>query len=99
MAGPVTPEQVAASTHLPDAVFEVFNTLITERWDGACAVLMQEEVVQRIMHALSCARGTIFMKGYLDVEHAYRKAGWDVVYDKPGYNEPGHAFFTFRKRR
>lgn len=99
MAAPITPEQVATSDYLPDAVYEVFNTLISTRWDGTQAVVPQEDAVQRIITRLHCDRAAVFDNGYLDVESAYRRAGWDVVYDKPGFNETYPATFTFRKKR
>lgn len=43
-------------------------------------------------------RGDVFERGYLDIEETYRKAGWSVVYDKPGYNETYDAFYTFTRK-
>ena len=37
--------------------------------------------------------------GWLDVEGIYRKAGWDVEYDSPGYCEDYPATFKFRKKK
>ena len=31
-----------------------------------------------------------------DVEDIYEKAGWDVTYDTPGYNETYEPKFTFK---
>lgn len=36
---------------------------------------------------------------HLDVEDVYRAAGWEVTYDKPGYNETYDATFTFRSAK
>lgn len=41
-------------------------------------------------------RKMIFEKGWLDIEPLYRKTGWIVKYDKPGYNENYPANFTFK---
>ena len=36
-------------------------------------------------------------EGWLDVEDVYRKAGWEVIYDAPGYNESFYEpSFEFR---
>jgi len=43
-------------------------------------------------------RQGMYDKGWMDVEDAYRKAGWDVDFDKPGYNETYEANFTFSKK-
>jgi len=99
MTKPITPDEVEALQEqvLPDAVFDVFNELIAKHWSGHDAVVIQDEAVNRITERLSCARGEVFAKGYLDVESAYRKAGWYVKYDKPGYNESYQAFFRFQR--
>lgn len=40
----------------------------------------------------------VFKKGWLNVEYLFRAAGWEVQYDKPGYNETYEAYFTFSKK-
>ncbi len=40
----------------------------------------------------------IYERHLLDVEPSYRAEGWEVEYDKPGYNETYEATFTFRKK-
>jgi len=96
---PITPDQVgeAQAAYLPPAVFDVFNSLIASRMDGGTATVYQEDAVTAICTALSIDRGEAFNKHYLDVEEAYRDAGWKVTYDKPGYNESYRAFFEFTK--
>jgi len=49
--------------------------------------------------AAEAVRAKIFSEHWLDVEDAYRKAGWTVRYDKPGYNESYDANFTFSVRK
>ena len=99
MPGPIKPSEVDKTKTIPEAVFEVFNHLIIEHWNGNEAVLSQEEVVARAAKALGCERHVLFSRHYLDVEDAYRKVGWDVSYDKPGYSETGPAIFTFRRTK
>jgi hypothetical protein len=100
MPGPIKPKEVQSKKDaaLPEEVFEIFNALITEHWDGRSANFSQDEAVKRIAKALDISRGEAFKKGYLDVESAYRKAGWKVLYDKPGFNEEYEANFTFAKK-
>jgi hypothetical protein len=99
MAGPIKPSEVDKTTVIPDVVFDIFNTLITEKWDGDQAIVLQDTVVERITRTLGCPRHTVFDRNLLDIESAYRKAGWTVVYDKPGYNETYPATFIFKKKR
>jgi len=91
---PITPDDLA-DREFPDEVIEAFNELIVE---GAGRVV-QREVVDRIVSKMCVTDGEIFEKGWLNVEETYRKAGWDVVYDKPGFNETYRAFFMFTRKR
>lgn len=96
MANPIRPEEVAARKQLvmPDAVLETFNELITRDFSGGVATVRQDEVV-RLLVAKGFFRVTIFGNGWLNVEDIYRKVGWQVEYDKPGYNESYGAYFKF----
>jgi hypothetical protein len=42
-------------------------------------------------------RAEVFSKHYLDFEDVYRKQGWKVYFDRPGFNESYTATFTFSK--
>lgn len=99
MAGPIKPKHVqeAKNKSIPEKVFEVFNVLIVENWSGNSCTIMQGEAADKVAAALSITRSAVFDKGYLDIEDAYRKAGWKVEYDKPGYNETYEASWSFRK--
>lgn len=41
-------------------------------------------------------RDMLFDNHWLDIEPMYRREGWIVEYDKPGFNEHYEATFTFR---
>ena len=43
-------------------------------------------------------RDKIFSEGWLNIETVYEDAGWDVYYDKPGYNEDYKPSYTFTKK-
>ena len=92
----LSPKEVvnARKASMPDVVIEVFNQLIAEKFNGHNAVVHQDQVVKELV-AKGLDRGDIFQKGWLDVEDIYRKKGWKVEYDKPGYNESYEAYFDF----
>jgi len=98
---PITPAEVVKKKQetLPDGVIEAFNEAIAENWDGRSSTVLQKHVVTKIAKKLKVGPAKIFDKGYLDVESIFRKAGWDVEYDKPAYNEDYEASFKFRKKR
>jgi len=101
MAAPISPDEVSAvkSLSFPDEVIEVFNALIAENWTGSSARVLQSEAVSRIAASLGISRQACFDLNYLDVEDLYRDQGWEVDYDKPGYNESYPATFSFAKRK
>ena len=101
MTGPIKPSEVTTvkASYIPDGVFEAFNTLIVENMDGNTARVKQCDVVARITLKLNCERQVVFDKGWLEIEDVYREVGWDVEYDKPGFNENYDAFFKFTRRK
>ena len=99
MSGPIKPKEVQAQkdAELPEEVFEVFNALIKKNWGDSMARIYQEEAVLGVASSMGIMRREVFEKGLLDIESAYRNAGWKVEYDKPGYNETYEPFWIFRK--
>jgi hypothetical protein len=99
-AQPIRPEDVVSEKEkfLPDAVLNSFNELIAKNWNGESAVVQQEDVVA-LMIDKGLNRGEIFSNRWLDVEEVYRSVGWVVEYEKPGYNETGNSYFTFKRKR
>lgn len=97
---PIKPSEVAKQkkVNFPDAVFEAFNELIVENFTGSAATVGQEEVVE-LMKKKGLNGNEIYKKGWLNIEETYEKAGWEVDYDRPGYNESYAATFTFTSRR
>jgi hypothetical protein len=98
---PISPQDVVEKKleSLPNVVIEAFNELIAKNFDGYSATIKQDEVIALIQsknEALS--RQAIFDNHWLDVEDIYRKIGWSVMYDKPGYSESYSAFFVFKKK-
>lgn len=92
---PIKPSEIVKQ--IPEQVFDAFNHFITQNFDGTQSVVRQDDVVEMLTKA-GMDRGDIFNKHLLDVEAHYKKAGWVVSYEKPGYNEPGDAYFTFKKK-
>ena len=95
-AQPIKPSQIIAKKKdtIPEEVFEVFNELITEHFSNGSSTFKLKDVVKLLVKK-GLKENVIFDKGWLDVEEIYEKAGWDVSYDKPAYNESYDATFTF----
>ena len=94
---PISPKDV---THeIPDFIFEAVNALIQKRWNGKEATILQDDIMDIVSSNDADdprpSRQTIFANNWLDIEDYYRKQGWHVEYDKPGYCEDYKAFFRF----
>ena len=97
---PIKPDQVgvAKQSAIPAFVFAAFNDLIARKFVDGCAKVTQDEAVTLILQKNThLTRQDLFDHGYLNVEEAYRSAGWKVMYDKPAYFENYPAYFEFRK--
>ena|SRR5258706_447572 len=98
---PITPKEVKDyRKSIPDFVINIFNNLILTNFKDS-AVITQDEVINYIMAAPEFSgftRNDIFDKGWLDIESHFRDAGWEVKYDKPGYNEIYAARFYFKPK-
>lgn len=82
---------------IDDAVVEVWNNLIIKNFRGNQAVVYQDDAITVIQNAMGVDRSDVFENGWLEIEPLFRRAGWKVEYDKPGYNESYRASFTFTK--
>jgi hypothetical protein len=100
MTKPIKPSEVLVlkKALLPPEVIEVFNELIAENFSGGSSEFTQKEACLRLATKLNISEADIYRLKFLDVEGIYRKEGWKVVYDKPGYNETYNATFTFSKK-
>lgn len=97
---PLSAKDVKQVITFPEAVIESFNELIQKKFDGRQAVIKQKDVVEIILSKMP--EGTksqdLIDNHWLDVEDVYRKAGWQVEFDKPAYYETYDASFTFTKK-
>ena len=103
MTEPIKPKDIvsAKKESMPDQVIEAFNELIAEKWDGSSSTVKQSDAVKRIISKFGWDKtqsNELFDNHWLDVEPIFRKAGWKVEYDKPGFNETYPATYTFEKK-
>ena len=98
MSKPLKPEEASKihADHRPEAVIDVFNELIADNFDGVKSRVMQAEVIERLAER-GVSSADAYAKHWLDVESEFRRAGWSVKYDKPGYNEDYEPYFVFSR--
>jgi len=96
MIKPISPNEITPL--IPDFVINVVNRLLQKKWNGTSAIILQETIINEIINDQpNISREEIFDNGWLNFEDIYRKVGWDVEYDKPGYCESYKAYFKFTK--
>ncbi len=78
MPGPMKPSDARAKKEIPEQVFEVFNRLTADAWDGHTATIMLRTASRAVANALGISTDAVFNRHLLDVESFYRAAGWDV---------------------
>lgn len=102
---PITPKEAHeqfCTTQIPDFIFEVVNELLTQKASQPnCNIdIKQNKIVQRIIKHPNFPKNlstqSIFDNGWLNIEPLYKEAGWEIIYDKPAYNESYDAYFTFK---
>jgi len=97
---PISPAECrAAKSSIPDLVFEEVNRLLVERAaDPRRIVIFQKELLAACVRR-GLVSETIFSSRWLDFEPYYRKKGWRVEYNSPGYNESFEASWVFSATR
>lgn len=101
MTKPITPQELEKfDSVIPDEVFDVVNSILLEKrqFGGESLsriMILQEDVVKKLVQDHNFARQDIYAKHMLDFEPHYRKAGWNVVFDRPGYCESYAAYWVF----
>lgn len=102
MAGPMHPDDAAKrkADLIPQEVFDTYDALIAQDIShGSATVYLSDLVDALIARGLAASFDDAQKKGYLDVEDVYRRNGWGVRFEKPGYNEGGRQHFVFTDPR
>lgn len=102
MVKPIRPSEVAKNkiNVIPDPVIKAFNEIITLNYNDGISHFKLKEVVKLILTKNPRIKESdLFDNNWLDVEDMYRRAGWQVEYDNPAYNESYDANFTFTRKR
>ena len=97
---PITPQECSAQqgSDIPEFVIEAVNNLLKKRYRARRASFTQDEVIAEIQRlSPNTERQEIFDKNWLDFEPLYRRSGWEVEFDKPGYCEQYDANWKFKK--
>jgi len=97
---PLSPKEIesAKKVVIPDAVMEAANELLAKKWNGSSATFTIDALCGLAREKMGDPKHQ-FASEDLDIEIVFRKEGWIVDFDRPGYNETYAANWTFKKRR
>ena len=87
-----TPKDIVDNT--PDWAIEIWNSLLKNAYDGDQAIIYYNDVRQAFDDHTSGS-----YKMYQNYAYEYRKSGWKVEEDTPGYNETYRGHWTFTKKK
>ncbi len=94
---PIKPQEIEQA--IPGFVIEGANECIQAHYTALSKTshFTQDELIKYVLHFApeGVTRNKLFKNNWLDIEPIYRKEGWEVEYDKPGYCETYDANFTF----
>lgn len=99
---PITPDEIIEATkppEIPDYIFDSFNKLIKDSWDGKQSVITISDAINRIMLDRFISRSVILNNAWLEVDDFYREKGWDVKFIKPDYTEFFISYWVFSKNK
>lgn len=104
----ISPDELTLEEKIPWYIVEAVNDLIRSKYkpNGSSFTIKQDAILELAFEKynntedfenFSQFKRRIFDNHQLDFEDLYRKNGWKVVYDKPGYNESYDAYFEFKR--
>lgn len=103
---PINPSEAEGKklSSIEPEIIQAVNELIVENLKSGTADILQDEILERYFKIkgtknTAASRGKLFDANQLDFEPIFRKAGWAVEYDKPGYCETYPASFKFKKKK
>lgn len=97
---PISPNEVqeVKNSKIPEGIIKIFNDLITKEWNGYMASFTLKEATKACEDA-GIDMKEVYSNRWLDIEPLYRSLGWNVKWDKPGYNESYDSYWEFTKKK
>jgi hypothetical protein len=108
--GPITPKQAMKVKHLtiPKEVFDAVNFLIVQKMRSSSsgsfidltASVKQCDILKKALELMAernfkATPADFYDNGWFEIEPYFERAGWEVKYDKPAFNETYEAYFAF----
>jgi hypothetical protein len=98
---PISPEEIIDKLEdiIHPAIIQAVNKLLKSKFRGGYVTIKQKDIVEEAMKIDSTLlRKDIFENHWMDFEKVYKKYGWIVTYDRPGYNESYEPSYEFKPK-
>ena len=99
---PISPKDVTDNLDkiIPESIIEAVNNLIKKEFRGNEVTILQTDIIKEARRIdKDLTEKKIFDNKWIDFEPIFRKAGWIVEYNSPGYCESYPETFTFRSKK
>ena len=103
---PFSPAQIKEKflNEFDPLMIDAVNNLLAKNWNDYQITLKQDEIMREYLRLRRKAgRPTTSQRVYesngMDFEDVFRKKGWEVDHDQPGYCENYDAFFVFKPKK
>ena len=96
---PLSPSEVIKKSEdsIPDFVIEAVNNLLVKECHSGRIILKQKDIEREILRINpGVCSDVLYTNHWMDFESLFRAVGWNVTYDKPGYNETYAPTYIFR---
>jgi hypothetical protein len=99
---PIKPKDIMDNLEdiIHPAVIKAVNELLKEQYRGTQVTIKQKDIATKAV-ALdsSITEEEIYKKKWMDFEHIFYKAGWEVKYNSPDRDESYDEFFQFSAKK
>ena len=99
---PLSPDEVAQTVIAHPGIIKVVNELLRLRYrTGGTATILQKDIMSAFLaENEGYTKEQVYEEKLMDFEAAFERVGWNVSYDKAGYNEAHYEpSFKFSKRK
>lgn len=102
----IKPEDInkAKAKLLNKDVEQAVDFLLARNWTGTSSTIILKDICKKAFEIANPAdmiyeayERYLYDNKMLDIEEAYREAGWKVYFDRPAYNETYQANFMFSR--
>lgn len=97
---PLSPKEVIENKQFDSRIIEVVNSFLIKRYvKGSSCTIKLKEIENELRSKYEDINiNELYENKQFDFEDEFRKVGWAVVYDNPGWNETYDSFFRFSKK-